>query len=549
MTTARADSVVAPWTPTAATVIGASLAERSAAAALLRIAGFGVWSAGSSGELAGPCDGVVVLLTSGNDAERVREVRTAAEAHPEARIIAVMPEQSSNAVFRRALLAGAAGIVLDDQLERALVATAQALVAGQMAVPGVLGRQLAPRPLSHREKQILSLVVLGLTNREIARKLFLAESTVKTHLSSAFRKIDARSRSEAVARIQDPETGLRRGHPRAGRRSRGVTAVNGAAPERCDIAVIGAGIVGLATARELARRHPHASIAVIDKETEIGRHQTGHNSGVIHAGIYYAPGSLKAQLCVSGARELYAYCDEHGIPVERCGKLIVALDASELPGLEELERRGRANGVPGLRRIGAGELRELEPAAARRRRAALPGHRDRRLRRRGACAARRPRAGRRPRRPRQRGHRAQPERPRAEDRPRRRRAARRPRARVRRRLVGPAGRPGGRARPSRGSCRSAAPTCACAPERRHLVRSLIYPVPDPRLPFLGVHLTTPHRRRGARRPDGAARRCARRLPPARRPRARPRLHAQRGPGRRGSCAASGGRGSRRSRMR
>ena len=207
MTTARADSVVAPWAPTAATVIGASLAERSAAAALLRFAGFGVWSAGSSGELAGPCDGVVVLLTSGNDAERVREIRTAAEAHPEARIIAVMPEQSSNAVFRRALLAGAAGIVLDDQLERALVATAQALVAGQMAVPGVLGRQLAPRPLSHREKQILSLVVLGLTNREIALKLFLAESTVKTHLSSAFRKIDARSRSEAVARIQDPETG------------------------------------------------------------------------------------------------------------------------------------------------------------------------------------------------------------------------------------------------------------------------------------------------------------------------------------------------------
>ena len=143
-----------------------------------------------------------------------------------------------------------------------------------------------------------------------------------------------------------------------------MTAANGAAPERCDIAVIGAGIVGLATARELARRHPHASIAVIDKETEIGRHQTGHNSGVIHAGIYYVPGSLKAQLCVSGARELYAYCDEHGIPVERCGKLIVALDASELPGLEELERRGRANGVPGLRRIGAGELRELEPAAA-----------------------------------------------------------------------------------------------------------------------------------------------------------------------------------------
>jgi (S)-2-hydroxyglutarate dehydrogenase len=137
-----------------------------------------------------------------------------------------------------------------------------------------------------------------------------------------------------------------------------------APPERCDIAVIGAGIVGLAAARELAHRHPRAAIAVVDKEPEIGRHQTGRNSGVIHAGIYYKPGSLKAQLCVSGARELYDFCDRHEIAAERCGKVIVALDESELPGLDELERRGRANGVPALRRLEREELLELEPHAA-----------------------------------------------------------------------------------------------------------------------------------------------------------------------------------------
>ena len=117
-----------------------------------------------------------------------------------------MPAGVPNAALRRVLLAGAVGIVLEDDVERALVATARAVFAGQLTVPSVLGQHIAPRPLSHREKQVLALVVLGMTNREIARKLYLAESTVKTHLSSAFRKIDARSRSEAVARIQDPES-------------------------------------------------------------------------------------------------------------------------------------------------------------------------------------------------------------------------------------------------------------------------------------------------------------------------------------------------------
>ena len=94
-------------------------------------------------------------------------------------------------------------------------------------------------------------------------------------------------------------------------------------------------------------------MAVLEKATEVATSQTGHNSGVIHAGIYYAPGSLKARLCVEGAREMYPYCEEHGIAHERCGKLIVALHEGELAALDELERRGRANGVPGLRRLGA----------------------------------------------------------------------------------------------------------------------------------------------------------------------------------------------------
>src|SRR5918999_4234094 len=92
----------------------------------------------------------------------------------------------------------------------------------------------------------------------------------------------------------------------------------------CDVAVVGAGILGLAVARELLRRHPDLSVRVLEKEDGVGRHQTGHNSGVVHAGIYYAPGSLKARLCVEGARALYEYCGEHGIALERVGKLIVA---------------------------------------------------------------------------------------------------------------------------------------------------------------------------------------------------------------------------------
>ena len=134
-------------------------------------------------------------------------------------------------------------------------------------------------------------------------------------------------------------------------------------PRECDIAIVGGGIVGLAVARELLARNPGASLCVLEREDRLARHQTSHSSGVIHAGIYYKPGSLKAQLCVEGARELYAYCDEREIDYELSGKLIVAADEGELERLAELELRGRANEVPGLRRLSAAEIGEVEPAA------------------------------------------------------------------------------------------------------------------------------------------------------------------------------------------
>ena len=136
-----------------------------------------------------------------------------------------------------------------------------------------------------------------------------------------------------------------------------------AAPNDCDVAVVGGGILGLAVARELSLRRPDATLAVLEREQRVGTGQTGRNSGVIHAGIYYAPGSLKAKLCVEGARLMYEYCDEHGVRYDRCGKLIVARDGSELGRLDELERRGRENQVPGLRRLDGDELREIEPHA------------------------------------------------------------------------------------------------------------------------------------------------------------------------------------------
>ena len=135
-------------------------------------------------------------------------------------------------------------------------------------------------------------------------------------------------------------------------------------PAECDFVVVGAGIVGLAVGRELLDRHPGARLCVLEAEPAIGRHQTGHSSGVIHAGIYYRPGSLKARLCVEGSKALYEYCDRRGLPYRKDGKLIVATTERELAGLDELERRGRANGVPGLRRLSAADLTTVESGAA-----------------------------------------------------------------------------------------------------------------------------------------------------------------------------------------
>ena len=259
-------------------------------------------------------------------------------------------------------------------------------------------------------------------------------------------------------------------------------------PGEVDLTVVGGGILGLAAARELTRRHPGLHAAVLEREPELARHQTGHNSGVIHAGIYYAPGSLKAQLCVAGARRLYDFCDESQTPYERCGKLIVARNPSELPRLDELERRGNANGVPGLRRLGAGELREVEPhcrgvsalhsahtgivdfaAVARALAAELDAN--------GTPVVTRCEVIRVERRP----HRIALVHGRGET-----------RARFAvfcaggwsDRLAVKAGAPAEpRIVPFRGAY------LRVRPERRHLVRGLIYPVPDPSLPFLGVHLS------------------------------------------------------------
>src|SRR5215470_15902269 len=107
-----------------------------------------------------------------------------------------------------------------------------------------------------------------------------------------------------------------------------------------DVVVIGGGIVGLATALQIIRKQQRIRIAVLEKEPEIARHQTGHNSGVIHSGLYYKPGSLKAKNCVAGAAAMVDFCREHGIAYEVCGKVVVATDQSEIPGLQELLRRG-----------------------------------------------------------------------------------------------------------------------------------------------------------------------------------------------------------------
>lgn len=256
-----------------------------------------------------------------------------------------------------------------------------------------------------------------------------------------------------------------------------------------DVAVIGGGIVGLATARAVQRRSPGARVALLEASAELAREQTGHNSGVIHTGVYYAPGSLKARLCVEGAAAMREFCERRDIPTVRCGKLIVATDERELAGLDELERRGRANGVPELERLDARRLTEREPnvrgvaalwspeaAVVDFRRVALAlaeeirgdggrvetGWAVSRVARGGTGAVIETAGG-------------------------RRLAA----AHViacagagSDRLAEASGAPADpRIVPFRGSY------LTVLPDRAGLVRSMIYPVPDPALPFLGVHLT------------------------------------------------------------
>lgn len=129
------------------------------------------------------------------------------------------------------------------------------------------------------------------------------------------------------------------------------------------VIIVGGGIVGLATALQLLRNNHKIKLAVLEKENQIAQHQTSHNSGVIHSGIYYKPGSLKAQNCIDGVNRLITFCKENHIPFEQCGKLIVALTPEELPRLEEIYRRGSANGVPGIQMLGPEQIKEIEPHA------------------------------------------------------------------------------------------------------------------------------------------------------------------------------------------
>jgi DNA-binding NarL/FixJ family response regulator len=197
---APANETAPPRPLPAAVVIADDAAVHGAVIRLLSEAGIAIVTDAGDADL-------LLLLGAGDAHVRFDRICEIAERHAGATLLATMPADSSGRSIRRALRSGADGIVLDDQLEPALIPSLRALLAGQLALPRALRRQMTPQALSYREKQILSLVVRGLTNRQIADTLFVAESTVKTHLSSAFGKLDARSRAEAAALILDPEEG------------------------------------------------------------------------------------------------------------------------------------------------------------------------------------------------------------------------------------------------------------------------------------------------------------------------------------------------------
>ena len=259
-------------------------------------------------------------------------------------------------------------------------------------------------------------------------------------------------------------------------------------PGRPSVAVVGAGIVGLAAAYKMLLARPGLSVTVLEKEDAVGRHQTGNNSGVLHAGLYYSPGSAKARLAVSGIRQMRAFCAEHGVPHEICGKLVVATDEAELPRLRELLSRGRQNGLSGLAWLGPEQIREIEPHAAGIAAVRVPeeGIVDYSLV--AAALAREIEALGGRVLTRRRVHAL-------------RRAARGWQVATEGgdvaadllvncaglhsdRIAALAGeRPEVRIVPFRGEY------YALRADRRHLVRHLIYPVPDPAFPFLGVHFT------------------------------------------------------------
>ena len=257
---------------------------------------------------------------------------------------------------------------------------------------------------------------------------------------------------------------------------------------KVDLLVIGAGIVGLATGLEATRRFPQMRVLVVDKEERVSAHQTGHNSGVIHSGIYYKTGSLKARNCVAGAASMKRFCQEQGIPFEECGKLVVATSAEEVPRLEQLQQRGAANGVAGLRMLQREEFREIEP------------HCD------GLCAVHVPSTGIVDYSVVARKYAELIEQAGGE-------------IVLRAKVVGLREDRGSNIVETRAGSFRARYVINCAglysdtitrmagvktnleivpfrgeyyeirPERRELVRNLIYPVPDPRFPFLGVHFT------------------------------------------------------------
>jgi len=253
------------------------------------------------------------------------------------------------------------------------------------------------------------------------------------------------------------------------------------------VAIIGGGIVGLATAHQLLERHPSVEVLVLEKESGAGRHQTGHNSGVLHCGLYYKPGSTKARLAVEGIRRMVAFCEQHSVPYDLCGKTVVATEQEEIPRLHALLERGKANGLEGLQLLGPEQIREFEPHAA-----GLAGIRvpqEGIVDYSAVCAEMVKEIGARGGEIRFSSEVT--------------RLRRKNRWTIHTRsgdyeadyLINCAGLHCDRVSRKAGS-RDAAKIVPfrgeyykLKPERQHLVRNLIYPVPDPKFPFLGVHFT------------------------------------------------------------